>query len=254
MFPHLPMTCKEFSLFISSSNIEDLLDKCWIKSNSKKCPKCNIDIEKNQGCNHMTCKMCSHQFCWLCFENWQGHNSTKCAGKQNSILLDLSNQKKKINEKVIFCLKLKKLKETFVQKKENGINIKNYLLKNYKSKLVEKMPQEEFREYVLFLTELEAFLFLGENYSCIFSMNKFEKIIISKKIKEIYQKLLNVNFRFSILHQSPPPNFVEMYNILTAIKKNTNSQMAFEKIKPLMNEVVLLTKRKNYSLNEFLLN
>ena len=254
MFPHLPMTCKEFTLFISSSDIDKLLDKCWITFNSKKCPKCNIDIEKNEGCNHMTCKMCSHQFCWLCFGNWQGHDSNKCASRQIRIRLVSNDQKKKINEKVTFCLNIKKLKETFVKKKENGINIKNYLLNHYNSKFTENMPQEEFREYIIFLTELETFLFLGENYSCLFTMNKFEKHIILKKIKEIYQKLVKVNFSFTLLHGTPSPNVVHMYKTLIEIKKNAKNQMVFEKIKPLMNEVVLLTKQKNHSINEFLLD
>ena len=33
----------------------------------KNCPKCNIKIEKNGGCNHMCCK-CGCHFCWICLE------------------------------------------------------------------------------------------------------------------------------------------------------------------------------------------
>ena len=28
----------------------------WINANTKECPKCNNPIEKNGGCNHMTCR------------------------------------------------------------------------------------------------------------------------------------------------------------------------------------------------------
>jgi hypothetical protein len=38
----------------------------WILANTRKCPACNARIEKNQGCNHMTCRLCKHDFCWIC--------------------------------------------------------------------------------------------------------------------------------------------------------------------------------------------
>jgi len=57
-------------------------DKCrnesetanWILTNTKACPspKCDNRIEKNQGCNHMTCP-CKHEFCWICLEDWKSH-------------------------------------------------------------------------------------------------------------------------------------------------------------------------------------
>lgn len=40
------------------------------KKNLKKCPMCRINIEKNEGCNHMTCLKCKYEFCWICNEEW----------------------------------------------------------------------------------------------------------------------------------------------------------------------------------------
>lgn len=44
----------------------------WILVNTKRCPKCEKRIDKNGGCNHMSCP-CGHQFCWICMKNWKGH-------------------------------------------------------------------------------------------------------------------------------------------------------------------------------------
>lgn len=32
----------------------------------KKCLKCKVWTEKNEGCNHMHCKICEFDWCWLC--------------------------------------------------------------------------------------------------------------------------------------------------------------------------------------------
>ena len=48
----------------------------WILANTKKCPQCNARIEKNQGCNHMSCKLCRFEFCWICMGSWTDHGQT----------------------------------------------------------------------------------------------------------------------------------------------------------------------------------
>ena len=56
----------------------------WIIENCKKCPNCLYHIEKNNGCDHMTCIKCRHEFCWSCLADFQPirkdgnhrHNST----------------------------------------------------------------------------------------------------------------------------------------------------------------------------------
>ena len=52
----------------------------WLIANTKQCPKCHKYIEKNQGCNHMTCRKeaggCSYEFCWICLSEWGPHGSS----------------------------------------------------------------------------------------------------------------------------------------------------------------------------------
>ena len=57
----------------SKPQAEDL-SETWIKQRSKKCPSCKVNIEKNGGCDHMTCKKCGHQFCWICKWRFPRHN------------------------------------------------------------------------------------------------------------------------------------------------------------------------------------
>lgn len=75
-------TCgEEYHSPTSCANLQVWLDKCkndsetahWIIANTKKCPKCLVRIEKNQGCNHMTCKSCQFEFCWVCMGVWAEH-------------------------------------------------------------------------------------------------------------------------------------------------------------------------------------
>uniref|UniRef100_A0A3B4UWD0 RBR-type E3 ubiquitin transferase n=1 Tax=Seriola dumerili TaxID=41447 RepID=A0A3B4UWD0_SERDU len=47
-------------------NLEDSLSEHWMEVNSKNCPHCFCRIEKNRGCNMMTCSQCRQRFCWAC--------------------------------------------------------------------------------------------------------------------------------------------------------------------------------------------
>ncbi|KAK3276973.1 hypothetical protein CYMTET_14987 [Cymbomonas tetramitiformis] len=46
------------------------LDAVFMRDNITPCPKCKAPIMKNQGCMHMTCPQCSHEWCWNCLIPW----------------------------------------------------------------------------------------------------------------------------------------------------------------------------------------
>lgn len=72
---HEPMDCRRYGEWMTKADaIKDDLNSNWVKQNTKKCPQCKTDIQKNEGCMHMTCKMCKNQFCWLCLGSWTEHN------------------------------------------------------------------------------------------------------------------------------------------------------------------------------------
>jgi ariadne-1 len=71
---HRPVECKDASDWMNRMQNESESIN-WIMSHTKACPACHVHIEKNQGCNHMTCRNCRHEFCWLCKSDWKKHSS-----------------------------------------------------------------------------------------------------------------------------------------------------------------------------------
>lgn len=69
---HRPVDCETVKQW-NIKNSAESENLTWIIANTKPCPKCQRPIEKNQGCMHMTCSQCRHEFCWLCRGAWTEH-------------------------------------------------------------------------------------------------------------------------------------------------------------------------------------
>ncbi|XP_020898460.1 E3 ubiquitin-protein ligase arih1 [Exaiptasia diaphana] len=74
---HEPVKCLWLKKWIKKTN-DDSETSNWISANTKECPKCNVTIEKNGGCNHMVCRNnnCKADFCWVCLGPWEPHGSS----------------------------------------------------------------------------------------------------------------------------------------------------------------------------------
>ena len=59
------------------------------RSDVNPCPKCRIPVEKDEGCQHMTCSVCRYQWCWVCGgkytnNHYKPFNLWGCVGMQFS--------------------------------------------------------------------------------------------------------------------------------------------------------------------------
>ncbi|XP_054168715.1 E3 ubiquitin-protein ligase ARIH1-like [Oppia nitens] len=80
---HEPITCEliyRWNKKSAGNNAEKIDGRTanWIITNTKECPKCRTSIEKNGGCNHMTCRSlkCKFEFCWVCLQSWATHGTS----------------------------------------------------------------------------------------------------------------------------------------------------------------------------------
>jgi ariadne-1 len=85
--PHRPSTCdmlREWKKKAGGGD-EDMSVQL-IATVSRPCPHCKSPIEKNDGCNHMSCVKCSYHFCWHCMGKFgsgplgstDGYSTHKC--------------------------------------------------------------------------------------------------------------------------------------------------------------------------------
>ena len=73
---HFPLTCEQLNSW-EDKNASDAGTGQWMQANTKRCKKCNVRVEKNGGCNWISCK-CGHQFCYFCHSTDPGHHGQPC--------------------------------------------------------------------------------------------------------------------------------------------------------------------------------
>lgn len=71
---HPDISCEKWREWKLENNENESRTQAWIKKNAKNCPQCKASIEKNGGCNHITCKACDYEFCWLCLKKYTSNH------------------------------------------------------------------------------------------------------------------------------------------------------------------------------------
>lgn len=57
---------EKYGAKVLRQTIDNMESERWLATNSKSCPGCGAAVEKQSGCNKMTCYKCKCYFCWLC--------------------------------------------------------------------------------------------------------------------------------------------------------------------------------------------
>jgi len=71
---HADASCAQYQAWKRDSVSGEKTAQQWIRQNTKNCPTCLSPIEKNGGCNHMTCSKCHYEFCWICLQHYTSNH------------------------------------------------------------------------------------------------------------------------------------------------------------------------------------
>ncbi|XP_057216009.1 E3 ubiquitin-protein ligase RNF14-like [Triplophysa rosa] len=75
---------KRFGKHVIQREVENYFSTEWLKDNSKKCPSCGTHVQKDKGCNRMTCTSCWKKFCWVCCTLLSNNNPYNHFSDRNS--------------------------------------------------------------------------------------------------------------------------------------------------------------------------
>jgi 23S rRNA maturation mini-RNase III len=90
---HDGLTCDQYK----NMRVIDTKTDEWLNTNTKKCPGCTSTIQRTEGCLHIICKRCNHEFCWSCLKLWSNvdHSSYNCSNKNIKLKDDSSESSEK---------------------------------------------------------------------------------------------------------------------------------------------------------------
>ncbi|EME40887.1 hypothetical protein DOTSEDRAFT_74442 [Dothistroma septosporum NZE10] len=82
---HSEETCETYTGRVQAQNLNEASSARTLQKVAKLCPNCSRKLQKNGGCDHMTCQLCRHEFCWICLVDYAGirregnsHHKSNC--------------------------------------------------------------------------------------------------------------------------------------------------------------------------------
>ena len=248
---HRPCDCLMIELWEKKAKKDnDSENLKWLIANTKQCPNCHKYIEKNQGCNHMTCRReaggCGYEFCWICLGEWAPHGTSWYECKRVN-KKDLEKKNKKINDMKKELERFSKYYEGF-QEEENAIKFAKKLdekIDLYKNVLLTNKNQTNMD--IVFLDEalktvIECHLLLKNTY--IFGY--YMKSKLNSSLYEHHQEMLRREA--DLLHEKlEMTNLIDILSIDEKEQFNKEFNMYKEKVQSLMGETI---KFKNNILED----
>ena len=248
---HRPCDCLMIELWEKKAKKDnDSENLKWLIANTKQCPNCHKYIEKNQGCNHMTCRReaggCGYEFCWICLGEWAPHGTSWYECKRVN-KKDLEKKNKKINDMKKELERFSKYYEGF-QEEESAIKFAKKLdekIDLYKNVLLTNKNKTNMD--IVFLDEalktvIECHLLLKNTY--IFGY--YMKSKLNSSLYEHHQEMLRREA--DLLHEKlEMTNLIDILSIDEKEQFNKEFNMYKEKVQSLMGETI---KFKNNILED----
>ncbi|KAF8638525.1 hypothetical protein AX17_002068 [Amanita inopinata Kibby_2008] len=73
---HPGLSCDDKRILDNPHEQEALNDEWAMHNSAKRCPSCQVWIQKREGCNHVICR-CGAHICWICLACFMGANGSR---------------------------------------------------------------------------------------------------------------------------------------------------------------------------------
>lgn len=147
---HAPATCEHVRSWAAKGR-DDSETTHWLGANTKECPRCHVAVEKNGGCMHMSCRQCSHEWCWLCSRPWKGHNDYYSCNRYEKA--QKSKEGKRDSKKKSKIAKLEEEREAQRQQLTRYLHYyERYLSHDAASKMEQQIKDKAYQK----MSELES--------------------------------------------------------------------------------------------------